>query len=276
MLVVRQDLLVKETTMLNSMKKLAALTLLGATASASASVVTVDDGTNSQTFDQLVVTTQGDSTITQTYVDGVNDPFVELGLTAVATFKQDGSTVGFPNTFDLIFDVNLVGTAATTDLGGGVFDIDVNFGPGSTAVFKHDDVAFGGLNGTVTDIANLSNAMGGCDLQVDVTDIDGSNNEGTCNIRFDFDALLAGWFETSWGDDFTALTSQPYIDFALDIDITSYVPVFTGPGGSPVAGDITTIEVQHDGSAVISVPEPASIAILGLGLLGLAGARRRA
>jgi len=261
--------------MFNSMKKLAALTLLGATASASASVVTIDDGTNSQTFDQLVVTTQGDSTITQTYVDGVNDPFVELGLTAVATFKQNGSTVGFPSSFDLIFDVNLVGTAATTAVGGGVFDIDVNFGPGSTAVFKHDTDAFNGLDGTITDIANLSNAFGNCDLQVDTTDIN-ATNEGTCNIRFDFDAILAGWFETSWGDDFTALTSQPYIDFALDIDITEYSPVFTGPQGSPAAGDITTIKVQHDGSAVISVPEPTTIAILGLGLLGLAGARRRA
>jgi len=47
--------------------------------------------------------------------------------------------------------------------------------------------------------------------------------------------------------------------------------------GSEFAEEETTLEVsgQHEGSVTFNVPEPTSIAILGLGLLGFAGARRR-
>ncbi|MDX2367579.1 MAG: PEP-CTERM sorting domain-containing protein [Colwellia sp.] len=258
--------------MLNTMKKkLAAVAVLTAIAlPAAASVVTVTDGVTPYTFDQLVVTTEGDSLITQTFVDGTNDTFTEIGLTAVATFKNAGGTVGFPTTYDLIFNIDLVGTAATTETfaGSGIFDIDVTFGNTSVSTLIHDDVPFGGLDGTSTPIATLSGATGGCDLQVTAANPTVTTNNGTCNVSFDFDALVAGWFTTSWGEDFTTLTNTPTIDFSLDIDITAYDVDSPAPG-------ITTIMVAHDGSAVINVPEPTSIAILGLGLLGLAGARRR-
>ncbi|PCI57690.1 MAG: hypothetical protein COB45_02560 [Gammaproteobacteria bacterium] len=258
--------------MLNTMKKkLAAVAILTAIAlPASASIVTVDDGTDAYTFDQLVVTTEGDSVITQTFVDGVNDTFVEIGLTAVGTFKNGGATVGFPTEYDLIFDISLIGTAATTEtfLGSGIFDIDVTFSNASVATLYHDDVPLGALNGVSTAIASLSGATGGCDLQVTAANPAATTNNGTCNVSFDFDALLAGWFTTSWGEDFTTLANMPTIDFSLDIDITEYNVDSPAPG-------ITTIKVAHDGSAVINVPEPTTIAILGLGLLGLAGSRRR-
>ena len=115
-------------------------------------------------------------------------------------------------------------------------------------------------------IATLSNGRGNCHLAFDSSTLNtNQTNEGTCNISFDFDVLLAGWFTTAWGEDFATYTGPTSIDFALDIDIKTYQP------GNPT----TNITVSHAGNTIVNVPEPTTLAILGLGLLGFAGTRRR-
>lgn len=59
------------------------------------------------------------------------------------------------------------------------------------------------------------------------------------------------------------------LQFTTSNDTQGFFPTsFNGNSSLVVSG-------QHDGSVTFNVPEPASIAILGLSLLGFAGARRR-
>ena len=171
--------------MLNTMKKITAATIFTAMAlPASASLVTFTDanaggtltGINTVDFDEITVTTQNDAVITQTFVDGINDPFVEVGLTGLTGFKKDGASVatflGAPSPigFELIFDVMLAGTAATTDLGGGVFDVDVTFGNTSVASLYYGQNMDNDIAGD-TKIADLALTLGSCDLTIDTNDI---------------------------------------------------------------------------------------------------------
>jgi len=65
------------------------------------------------------------------------------------------------------------------------------------------------------------------------------------------------------------------VQFAFDFNTNLLTTNFAEAGVDQNGKQLFSVTSDHDGSGVLSVPEPTSIAILGLGLLGLAGARRR-
>jgi len=77
------------------------------------------------------------------------------------------------------------------------------------------------------------------------------------------------------GDTFGQTLAKAGDTTYVDIDQNAFGANFgNGIFGAP-GGTINTGVTGHDGTIVFSVPEPTSIAILGLGLLGLAGSARR-
>ena len=76
----------------------------------------------------------------------------------------------------------------------------------------------------------------------------------------------------SEGFESYALSAGDMVRFRIDAntDLTVIPTTFASAGGT------FDIGAQHDGSLTFDVPEPASVAILGLGLLGFAASRRKA
>lgn len=74
----------------------------------------------------------------------------------------------------------------------------------------------------------------------------------------------------TFGTTLADIAGTTYVDIEQNAFGSNISPIFAAAGGTQDTGI-----AGHDGTITFQVPEPTSIAILGLGLLGLAGARRR-
>ncbi|SIS47893.1 PEP-CTERM sorting domain-containing protein [Neptunomonas antarctica] len=157
---------------------------------------------------------------------------------------------GFLQTWDLQVAYHFDGTltAAGPSYTGGTFEVFFN----SFLDDNLDALAFSGtLTGSTLSAANL-------DLFFDIT--------------FAADNFLNIWNGSSWVDAHDAIAAGDVPTLALDTNVNPPIPTLDQ---LLLVGDSAIRQTTLDGSVTANIPEPASIALFGLGLLGFGAASRK-
>ena len=214
-----------------------------------------------------------------------------LAVGASAAFADGASFVGtltnpedfFTTTLTVTTDEEV--TLQTYGFGGGTNQAGTVIDPGGTDPFVGLFFGTGSgatfINGTSLDLTNYSSFVG-CPPANSVSNFGGT----TCgDVTMSFSSLADGTYTvllsdgqfipnaavgagSTLGDGFSDLTGDQFCDIA---DFTNGVETDCPNTSGAFALDITT-----NGSPVMTTPEPSSLLLLGPGLLGVIGIRRRA
>lgn len=264
-------------------KALAAVALVGAAGSASAGVVfnlntgNIAGSTTNFNFaaNEITITSVGDAIINVldngdgTLSPAFLDTYLENGAVAAVNFQlnninvplaQSGINLGYEMyaVYQLAGPVGIVGTNV-------VAPITI-----ASATIYYDEILNSALDiGSAVAIATLSIPVGSGDCTLTAAS---SFADGACKITMAFDAV--GGNVWSWnGIDLDTIATA---SMTLDINVDNLTRVGAGPAlPSLTPGAQNTFTADHDGSAVLNIPEPGALALLGLAAIGGFVASRR-
>lgn len=252
-------------------KSLVALTLLaGMTGmNANATLISFDDsslGGTGVVFD-TIDWKPDTSHVTQTdtgngVVDSVFDNFSEFGNTLLVNFQQ-GTNIVTPATlaYEMFLDYTLTGQVALQNVPFFGPMLGVLFNGGSVSLYA--DTNKNGVldNATKVTLGTFSVAGGSCGVSA-------ATGVGSCNVNLRF-AATPGYFKVGGTDLSVYGPVNSYSNLIVTVQsITGFSPVYSGNGASQ------QFTITHDGNQTFTISEPATVAALGLGLLGLGFSRR--
>ena len=247
-------------------------------------------------FDSLQITYESETTFTDANSDGffsAGDTFSsDAGMALGTTFADlNGSHAtnlnggffpgenGFNETdagqgWTITFGItNLTGQVIST--GPNPTDLSLAYNSGTINVFFYE---YQGILAPGADISADLVHIYDLDISGGAPDGDSTNFSGDIT-NFGTDTVngvpVGDIFNIAYGSDVKTFMEASLLPGGLLFEMSNDTQGNLFASYDNGAGSTQTVNGQHEGSISYAVPEPTTLAILGLGLLGFAGARRR-